>query len=415
MIISVRERGNSPVSPGDWKAISSDPTFWMLVERQIVGVSGASAGKFCLVGNCYVGRALVGGRTLEIREKVPGAFDGLVRLQAPTAPRIERAPSPVTPNASSTAPLISLFIRAARAYLSKAKKMAYIQVPEAGAIIGGRLDVVRTARLRARGIRHRAAFYRTVLTVDLPINQAVYAALREVERLALVSLIPAADLADTRALRLGLQDCLQSVLSARRTDLAQIASTIAGDSQQPPEIVEVAALAGAVLDAAGFGGGDAWDRTVPRAWFVNLENLFEKSLRNVLQQVVGPSLQVTGPMDRPSLFEPQNGRYRANPDIVFRRRGTACAIADAKYKEFDSWPLATDIYEIVAHAAAYGATKAMLFYPSDDGFSARPLGRSRTGCDLWAFGLPINRFHDAVRSALSLAGLVSDLDDEAEA
>jgi 5-methylcytosine-specific restriction endonuclease McrBC regulatory subunit McrC len=406
MIVSVRERGDSPVSPGDWKAISSDAAFWTLVEHQILGVSGAGSGKFRLVGSCYVGRALVGGKTLEIKEKVSGAFEGLVRLQAPTAPRIERTPSPVTPNASSTAPLVSLFIRAARTYLSTSKRMAYLQVPEAGAIVGGRLDVVRTARLRARGIRHRAAFYRTVQTVDLPINQAVYAALREVERLALVSQISASDLAATRALRLGLQDCLQSVLSARRSDLAMIASSIAADSQQRPEIVEVAALAGAILDAAGFGGNGAWDRSVPRAWFVNLENLFEKSLRNVLQQIAGPSFQVTGPIDRPSLFDPPNGRYRANPDIVLRHSGKTYAIADAKYKEFDSWPSASDLYEIVAHAAAYGATKAMLFYPSDDKFSVRPLGLTKTGCELWAFGLPISRFHDSVRDALLLAGLV---------
>lgn len=404
MIVTVPERGTSELAPAVWSALAQDHRFWRLVEDNVVQPEAGGSGHWRLRGACYVGRAVFGTIVLEVAEKFPGAFETLVTFGALRAPKLTRTPSPVTPSPGSTGILISLFIRATRTYLSGFKKVAYVRVADVGAILGGRLDVVRTARLRAKGVSHQAAFARSLLTADLPFNRCVYAALREVERLAQIANVAPHDLAAARALRLGLSECLPSVLSLSRVDLATLAARQASQRHPRPEIAHVASLAGAVLDAAGFGGPETWKRTIERSWFINLELFFQDAVRFTLARILDSMFQVTGPLDRPSLFDHETGRYRANPDVVIRRGKEVIAIGDAKYKDFSEWPLSADVHEIIAHAAAYDAPVAILFYPSETGFSVRSFGQAVTGCRLWAFGIDFHDFAGAVHRALGIAG-----------
>ena len=405
MIVSVPERGSSLLTQDQWAALSSDHRFWTLVNDNIVQVEASRAGKWRLKGTCYVGRAAVGGLILHVDEKFPGALEALFSIGGLTSPRLERVPSPVTPTTSSTAILVSAFLDSVKTYLSGSKQSQYIKVPDVGGIVRGRLDITRTAHLRARGILHQAAFDRTFLSADVPLNRCVYAALREIERLAQIAEIPPSYVARARASRLGLSECLQSVLNVQRVEFAELAARESEDPFASPEARDVASLAGAVLDAAGFGGAEAFKRKVERAWFVNLENFFEAAIRRVVQDTLAGKYLVSGPRNRPSLFDQTKGRYRANPDIIITQGSETVAICDAKYKDYSNWPSVSDVHEIIAHTAAYGAFKAILFYPDDAGVGVRFFGRSATGCELWAIGLSLKNIAEGIRDGLASAGI----------
>lgn len=412
MIVSVPERGRSTLTQDQWTALSSDHRFWKLVSDDIVQVEAGHAGKWRLKGTCYVGRASVGGLILQVVEKFQGALEALVRLGVLKAPRVERVPSPVTPSPSSTEILVSIFLEAARAYLSGSKQMQYVQVPDVGAIVRGRLNITRTANLRARGIFHQAAFDRNVVSANVPLNRCVYAALREIERLAKIAEISSSHVATARALRLGLSECLPSVLNVSRGELSELASREAEGRFAGAKAKDVASLAGAILDAAGFGGAEASKRTVERAWFVNLETFFEEAVRRTIRNELESVADVTGPRNRPSLFNPDIGRYRANPDVVISHEQNVLAIGDAKYKDFSNWPAASDIHEIVAHASAYGTSKAILFYPDESNVGIRTFGQAATGCRLWAVGLSFDRMAADVRRGLNAAGIIPAVNQE---
>jgi hypothetical protein len=407
MIISVPERGSVEIGPQEWAQLTGDLNFWRLVESKIIQAEASNSGKWRLKGTCYVGRALIGQVVLEIAEKFAGAFDTLVGLGALKAPKITPTPSPVAKSTGSTAVLISLFVKAVRSYLGGFKKVSYIDVAEAGTIVGGRLDMARTIRLRAKGMAHQVAFDRSVITADLPFNRCIFGALREVERLARVTQIAPSDLAMARALRAALSECLPSVLLAQPGELARIAAREAALRHIRPEVSDVISLAGAVLDAAGFGGAYNWQRRVERSWFINLESFFEEAIRTVVRECLGPTFVVRSAQQRPSLFDSNLERYRANPDVVISNEAqSVLAIADAKYKDFTDWPIPSDVHELLAHAAAYDAPKALFFYPEDTEFTVRVLGESVTNCKVWAFGVTFAAFASDVCRSLKIAGLL---------
>ena len=155
-----------------------------------------------------------------------------------------------------------------------------------------------------------------------------------------------------------------------------------------------------------FGGYQDWNRSIPRSWFLNLQTIFEEAIRNAIRDSLAPAMTVEPARNRPPLFSRQPDRYRANPDVIIAATQTPLAIADAKYKDYSGWPDQSDIFELVAHAAAYGVHTALIFYPEDGGYSVRDLGPSATNCHVWIFGITFDNFLDDVRRALQVAGLL---------
>ncbi|MEL7739065.1 hypothetical protein AAG614_11835 [Citromicrobium bathyomarinum] len=405
MKFSVAERGTSPVNSADWSVLSSDEGFWRLVDAGIVRVETRKAGGWQLRGTCYVGRSVIGDNVLEISEKFEGSLAKLLSLGAPKAPLVANAQAPVTPDAASTPLLILLFIRAARRYLSGHKRIGYIGRKDEGTLVGGRLDVRRTVRLHAKGMRHQAAFVRNATTADVGINRAIYAALRQVEVLSRTVSIATADLAAARALSTVLEECLPSVRNSPKGSLVVAATEASARYGRDSPVGDAASLAAAVLDSAGFGGTQAWTRTIERSWFVNLETQFEGAVRTCVKSQLEGDYRTDRAVGRPPLFPSTKGRYAANPDLVIRDGNGAVAIADAKYKELAGWPSASDIHELLCHASAYGAQKAFLVFPNESGFDSRHFGVSATGCDVWAFCVTFDDFEDDIRSALAITGL----------
>lgn len=404
MTIRVPERGAVTVSNDEWLSLSGHREFWDLVDAKIIKVERRSAG-WSLQGQCYVGRAVVGDTVVQATEKVAGSFAALVRALSVHDAKVLATAAPSSDDDYTAALLVSLFVQATRRYLSSRKLVGYTQTHERGALVGGRLDVAGTARLRARGMVHQAAFLKTVLTADLPPNRALYAALAEVEKLSRILPIEDSDVAAARVLRVSMSECRRGAMDTSSARLAEVAYQEGSAMNRKSVLGDALSLAAAILDGAGFGGSGDWTRTVRRSWFVNLENMFERAVRLAIGEAL-PQCAVSGPQLRPSLFQSFADRYRANPDVLIRSGPDVIAIADAKYKELDGLPAAADVYELLAHAAAYKAQSALLVYPTDAAARLVPLGVAATGCNVWALEVPFANFRAAISNALEQINLV---------
>jgi len=406
MKLSVPERGSSRITSTQWKSIADHRGFWELVGSGIIGIETDKRGGWRLSGNCYVGRAQLGNVIVEVREKFPGSFQSLLNLGNLTAPKITAAPSSATTQDDSTPFLISLFLEAARKYLSGHKVTQYVETLERGVLASGRLKLRETIQLRARGISHQIAFSKQKLSADNPINRVIYAALRQVEQISQTVTISQKDIASARALSILLDECRSSVWRALPGSLQKAAIEEFERKFCSGVSSEATSLAVAVLDSSGFGGTIGATRTVDRSWFVNLETQFEIATRKGLAiQLASTNYSVTSAIRRPALFEPDPGRYRANPDFVIQKDDSVIAVGDAKYKHFEGWPNAADVHELIAHAAAYKAGTAFFIFPTENQMLAKNLGASATGCDVWAFGVRFNNFYGDLDSVVRMTGI----------
>lgn len=406
-VVSVPERGERRLDHSIWRRLADSPEFWLLKERNIVDVTPWGVGRWALRGGCYVGRAIVGGLVLEVTEKRPGVLATLVALAGLGAPRLVEAPSPVTATPESTAILVDALLSTVREYLGSGQERKYEAVQERGAFLSGRLDVRRTSTLWAQGRKHAVAFRRARLSADLPINRSIYAALREVGMLGSLARASPSQVGRARVLGVAFSECVHATLRTPKSANAKAAVAAMDQRGLRHQARDAAALAAAILDTAGFGGTGAYDHVVGRSWFVNIETLFEAAVRQVIRAALDEEWLVERARRRPPLFDIRRDRYRANPDVVISHGGVVLAVADAKYKDFSNWPATSDVHEIIGHAAAYGANKAVLFYPESRGAPIREFGRAATGCELWAAGLRLEAFEEDVSAALTTAGLVA--------
>ena len=407
MKVTVVERRAKVVSSDEWLAISTDSGFSDLVARDILNASIEKRGRgWRLNAGNHVGRALLGGVEVQIEEKVPGAFAAMVEILAPAALKIANAATPLVPGQHPEEILVSLFLASSRSYLSGAKIFEYQTSGTTGAFVSGRLDVPRTIALRARGTRHKVASKRTYLSDDVPLNRIVFAALGDVLANSQHTSLRPKFVATARALRAAFTDAVQPDPYVRRAELIEIAIAEAENAGRRREVQEVAALAGAILQAASLSETATYQGTAPRSWFLNLENFFERAVRHCARIELDGTAVVTGPILRPPLFSTLPHRYRANPDVVISSSGQT-VLLDAKYKDLQVLPSTQDIHELLAHAAAYNAERAALIYPSESTFSVRPLGQSATGCELWIFEINIVNLRKSIQEVLATIGLLN--------
>jgi len=406
--VRVPERGKADVSGAAWKEMSRSPIFWSLVERGVVSVEQLRAGRVRLCGGCYVGRSRVSdGVVLELHEKVPGSLSSLLRFASGADFRVEHIPGPSSELGSLIALLIAHFVEAVRRYAARGRRFQYDKEPMKGSLVGGRLDVTRTIRLWARGLRHLAAFEKNVVSFDLPINRTVLAALREVERIGRLIALPRDVVARVRAMAMLFDDCRTvDVLFGTRADAARRADALASAASDKV-IADMLALAAIVLSHESFEHDSARAGTAPRSWFLNLETLFERAVRETMRVAVAPGGAVSSGRSAPlPIFPPKSDTFRANPDLVLRRSVVSSVyIGDVKYKQWGGVPAASDVYQLLVHAAAFHSTDAFLVFPFDS-FAARLLGDAVTGARVRLYGLDVRELDSQVRRLLDDLGVV---------
>lgn len=403
--IRVPERGSADVPRAAWTALAAADSFWRLVDRGVISVSSPSRGRFRLHGSCYVGRAHLGETVLEVHEKVEGALRALLSFATGNAFRLERLPSP----ASELGPLLTLlvhqFLEEVTTYVSAGRECHYSRRHEVGSLVGGRIDTTLTAQLWARGLRHLISFERNVLTYDTPTNRVVLTALREVERLARVLAMPTTDTVRARTLTMLFSDCRDArTLFCERGELARMAQDTVR-AYASARTRDLLSLAGVILAHESFEHMAAPSGTVPRAWFLNLENVFELAVRTVLQDLCGDGYTVEpgGRFVRP-IFERASSEFRARPDIVIRAFDGFAAVGDVKYKEWTGRAAADDLYQLLVHAAAFGSPLCFLIYPGD-AFDMRFLGKSATGVETWLLAPEVGRLAEDLEKGVAAMGL----------
>lgn len=398
MDITVPERGSRGVTKALMATLIEEKGFLDLTKRNIFRIAQSRSDGWSLEAGNYVGSAIVGGAHLKVVEKVPGALQSLLEIITPDAVKLANADTPIAFDETPQLVLVRIFLQATRRYLSKGKAIQYLRARENGAYISGRLDIPATAQLRARGIRHKVAYQRSLVTDDVPLNRAVFQALG-------VLLQPGNAFPDVtpfratiRTLRTQFADASVDQYGAP-AELLYHVSALADDITCPPAHRELASLAAVILEN-GARTAEQHDALAPRSWFINLENIYERALRTTLAKESAHDVTISGPIKRPAIFSSLPGRYRANPDIVIVS-AMETTIVDAKYKSHNGWPSNSDIHELLSHAAAYGAKKAALVYPAEADFSVKALMTSATGCDVWLFQIPFPRFKESVRDILA--------------
>jgi 5-methylcytosine-specific restriction endonuclease McrBC regulatory subunit McrC len=403
-LIKVPERGSVAIPRSLCAKLTAAPQFWTLIERGILALEHVTAAESRLRGGPFVGRANIGDQlAIELDEKIPGSIQSMLSYASKADFRIQNLPSQGT----AIGPLISLladqFADTVARYLARGREFSYRRDKRIGTLIGGKINITGTARLRARGLRHLAQFEKNALTSDVPTNRVILAALRELERINRLLPLHPATLARTRSLATLFSDCrTQEVLFGAREGLIKMAmrrqTTSSGDSL----LQDVMALAGVLLSHESFEHANAPSSPSPRSWFLNLETLFEAAVRNLFSTQIGTAGAVYNGRNTPAPIFPSSGsQYRANPDLVIRLHGGTCAIGDAKFKVPEQTAAPGDIYQLLTHAAAFGATEAFLVYPHE-AFGVVDLGLSKTAAHVRLFTVDIRSLSQSVAKILHL-------------
>lgn len=389
--IEVPERGGVRISSACWKELSQETSFWRLVDEKIVTVSLPENGSVRLGGTSYVGKVFVGNNKVSFVEKVPGAFRSLCIAAWNDNPKILDVQAAGGREELTFNLLLRIFAGVVEGYVRQYRDVKYATRNARGCMIGGKLDVMGTIRLRARGVRHHVAYQKSEISGDTNRNLIICAALLEVERLASQVKLDSHTISRFRKSLMAFGASTPQVRGLGRRRILEIASNELRSSRRlPVSVSDVLDFSLLILAGGGFGGDEGYEGRVRKSWFVNLETLFEAAVRNTMMRVLDGAWDVARPDKPPRILVDAEGRYPANTDIVISRRGVDTVICDAKYKvrkAFD-WPLASELHEVLSHASAYGARKALIICPGDD-FWSRRVGCDRNACEVWAFGVSV--------------------------
>jgi hypothetical protein len=195
------------------------------------------------------------------------------------------------------------------------------------------------------------------------------------------------------------EDCLDAEVLTRSALLAAEATELA--DAPPPEREDLLSLASLLLSHQSLEPDAPVLRSAPRAWFVNLEALFERVVLASLRAAAPRGMRVAkGGPDGRAVF-PDTGHLEADPDLVIGQ--PAAAVGDVKYKTWDGDATASDLYQLLVHASTFEANEAFLVFPADH-FEEVDLGVSTTGCRSRLFAINVADVPAAMMHILEIVG-----------
>jgi 5-methylcytosine-specific restriction endonuclease McrBC regulatory subunit McrC len=400
--IRVMERGQQVLSPEQWSLLQSSDSFWRLVDSNVVTATALPGGGARLRGSSLVGRALCDGVELEFYEKVDGALIGLLAVTIPTF-KVQPVAAPRTELGETITLIVHAFAQTVRQYVGRGREWEYGSQRVTSSLVGGRLHMPTTLQLRARGLRHLVSFDRSVIIHATDMNRIIYAALREIEIVARLVKISDADLSSVRSMSLFFEDCRDAdVLFGSSVSKILLVDALLADPLYE-RFVDLLSLAGVLLSHNSFEASGRVDGHVPLCWFVNLENLFERAVRQRLDGVVDAATDVQSGRTKGVAVFPDSGILFAHPDLVVTTPMT-CIVGDVKYKDWSGAAAPSDLYQLLVHAASFGADRAFLVYPSDQ-LEVIDLGRSTTSIQTWLFALNVRDLDSGLEAMCSTMGI----------
>lgn len=386
----LNERQHLDLSGPEWRDLSTEPEFWELVRRGVLRVGHPARGQVRLEATKYLGRAFVGPHTIQVNEKVPGALPALLDYASAGAFRLERLGAPATDIGSLARLLVRQFLERLREYASAGREGQYARRRERASLIAGRLDVTRTIALKARGLAHIAAFDRSIYTHLTGLNRVMLATLTEIERSSALLSLSQDEMASARGLAVVFDDCRDfQVLFGERSSFVDLADQLSRDMRHTELLRDLLALAGVILGRVSFEPMTPQGTRVPRSWFLNLEDLFEKAVRRVLRKQLPSASRLSAGSSSPvNIFSDVQDEFAANPDLVIRVGSKMASVGDVKYKNWTGSAAASDLYQLLTHAGAFSAKVAFLVFPHD-AFEERYLGDDPFGCRTWLFAVDV--------------------------
>lgn len=391
--ISVRERGKITLSRDQFETCSRSDTFWELIGKGILALAFDATRQPVLSAAGLLGRARFDSVEIDVTEKVPGSAEALLDHATEGIFRSVRAKGVTTESNSMIRLIVRVFLDALQAEVSRGVQKHYVSRRAESSLVAGRLDMTRTVSLRARGLRHKIAFHRQVLTSDTPFNRMMLAAIGEVEKLHRLGLINVAELVRARGLSLLFSEARsRETILVHRTRVVDQATRLA-DRETEPRRRQLLEMAGIILLRQSFEGARVLGRTIPHTWFFSLDRLFEKAVRRLATKFAKPSAVVLDGNRHPQPIAPSQRRFAAHPDLVVKCANDIVAVGDVKFKEWDSAevPSTNDLYQLLVHASAFAASLAFFVYPGDE-WTLLDLGICTTGTRVLAFRVSVLNF-----------------------
>jgi McrBC 5-methylcytosine restriction system component len=399
--VAVAERRRRLLHAEEWRALERAHGFWRLVDAGYVSVRRLGADRYEIAGHKHVGRALVGDLEIRVDEKVPGTLLALLAAATGAELRILEAQAPATQFDVVSRHLMSEFTQAAARYVAGRRRPRYAYREAQGPVLAGALDMARTMRLHATGRLGHFAFGQGSVVRDEPLDRLVLAGLESLDRAAEALQLAPRTLYDARWLAGALAEVRdRAFLLMTQEALLSVADEVERAADRLPDDVDLARLAVVALLHRGFEPLSPQVDEVPRAWFVDLETLFESAVRTTMRQLLGAALVDRGEGFSRRMFTGGADASRTHPDLVVHRGPDVLAVGDVKYKalaaglgeEGGAGAGATprgqgkegrpDLYQVLVHAASLDAGKAFLVY-AGDGFACRYPGVAATGAETW--------------------------------
>jgi hypothetical protein len=421
-VVAVTERRRRRLELDEWRILEESEGFWRLVDAGYLSVRRLGADRYELSGHKYVGRARVGALEIRVNEKVPGTLRSLVAAATGAELRILQEESPATEFDVVSRHLMGQFTAAATSYIANRRRPRYVYREAQGPVLAGALDLPRTMRLHATGRLGHFAYKQGSVVRDEPLDRLVLAGLEQLDRAAEALGLDPATLYDARWLAGALSEVRdERFLLTAQAEFLAAADDVERTAGHAPDDVDLARLAVVALLHRGFELEGMLAGEVPRAWFVDLETLFESAVRATFRQLLGAASVDRGEGFDRRMFTKGSDTSRTYPDLVIHAGTDVLAVGDVKYKtlaastgeEEDAdddrlWELRIkegrpDLYQVLVHAASLESSKAFLVYAGDS-VALRYPGVAATGAATWTAQIRPTHL------AADLAGLVADLE-----
>lgn len=384
-VIEVRERSTTPIPPQHYRELEREPQFWALVDAGIVALERSRMSRYAVRAGPYVGQAVFGDLLLRVREKIDGALAPLLMFPAQPDVRLLEAESFVARTDLIIRALIDKYLELLGGYLRFGRLKVYEKTLQRSALPRGKVAVARTMRRWAAGRRDQVVYTVDGLSPRVLLNQLIGFSLHLID-----PMIARADDAErrkrVRTAALLFEDTGWEALTRTPPAWINDAYTAAGYAISP--LAGLASLAR--LFALHFGAAtSASEERVKYSWFVNLETLFEDCVRESAADAASSRrLRVTDWRAARRFIFDHEQRYRAEPDLVVWDDRGPIALLDAKYKDPEIVPANSDVYQLIAHAQAWGVSRTGLVYPATED-TVKQLGDGPHGVAVYALTLNV--------------------------
>ena len=399
--------------------------FWELADAGYVSYRRAGAYKHEIIGHKYVGRAIVSDLEVRVEEKAVGTVLALARAATGAELRVQKADSPATDFDLVSQHLMREFVSAAGAYVANRRSPRYEYRPAGGPVLAGSVDLPRTLILNMSGKVGQFAYTEGRVVRDEPLDRVVLAGLHELDRAAPALQLGREIVYDARWLAGALDEVRDATFFATTRDqFLDAADRVERDLDTSNQDADLARLAAVTLLHRGFEPDLPAQGVVPRAWFIDLEALFEQAVRETMRTLLGQYQVDRGQAFHRWMFTGGTDTSKTNPDVVVHQGSIALGVGDVKYKTLkvalgeqadEEDPMLSskkkegrpDLYQALIHAASLAAPLAFLVYVSDDDYVSRYLGESATGCQTWTVQVRATELSEDLTQFFREIGLLS--------